>query len=912
MRTKRKTSRALAKLLSFVLAVSFILSSALTVSAAQDYDPEQVDYRSVMYYGDWSIWGGQGNHYPTTLPVENYTHLNFAFLDFDSNGNLMFTDPDAALVAPVGMNVTWGGANAGILSAFQDLRARNPHLRIGVSVGGWSKSGDFSAVAANPTTRAKFVKNLVEFVRLNNMDYLDVDWEYPCDVRQPDLVDNMRDEGTPYATPADKQNYILLLQDLRAALDAQGDELGRVYELSIALPAPKARIALGYDLLELMKVLDFINIMTYDMAGAWNAVSGHHTALYTNPADPFASSGFSVDASVDYIREELREQLELEPTPLPPPRIDEIMEDYSKKLVIGYALYTRGWEKVDDDGGAVDSSNNPLPGLFGTAHLVNPSANNVLAYGAANLAPLVSGDGGHLSGVWSYGTLAQLKTRYPGLVSYWDDVAKAPYLYNPTTGAFFTYDTPQSVIEKGEYVKANGLGGLIGWMASQDATTSTGKRDELSKTARQVLFGNTAFPSYNIGGAAINVSVSLSTYSANGRNGYNVTLTNTATLTETDSVLRAVETRAKTVKLPKIYFCTESKAVFSSGGYPTGTVTNVDGVGIVDMAVVYDNQFLAPGRSTTFKVLTNGAAEISDLTCICLSQRITPTGPEISKQSVYGSCEDPIDDPDPIDEEPIITGADDVTIEAGTPFDPMAGVTATDEEDGDLTDDIAVTGTVNVNTPGTYTLVYTVTDSGENTVSVTRIVTVIPEEGEEEENTPPVINGVSDKTITVGDPFDPMQGVSATDAEDGNLTSAIVVTGSVNTAVAGTYTLTYTVADSGGLTDQETCVITVEPEEPEDPPVTGDYDPNATYVAGDTVEYNGETYRAKWWVRGGGTPDVNPAFERITNNGNNIAAWNADKAYVAGDKVTYNGQTYEAQWWTRGNAPGTNSVWKLV
>ncbi len=177
----------------------------------------------------------------------------------------------------------------------------------------------------------------------------------------------------------------------------------------------------------------------------------------------------------------------------------------------------------------------------------------------------------------------------------WDNVAKAPYLYNPTTGTFFTYDNPRSVTEKGEYVKANGLGGLIGWMASQDATTSTGKRDELSTVAWNVLFGNASRPSYNIGPAAISVTVSLSNYTANGRNGYNVTLTNTATLTETDSVLRAVESRAKTVKLPKIYFITESNATFTTGGYPTGAVSNVDGVGIVDMATVYDNQFLAPG-----------------------------------------------------------------------------------------------------------------------------------------------------------------------------------------------------------------------------------------------------------------------------------------------------------------------------
>ena len=135
--------------------------------------------------------------------------------------------------APVGEEgVQWGGPNAGILSAFQELRAKNPNLKIGISIGGWSKSGDFSEVAADSTKRAKLVENVLKFIEYTNMDFVDLDWEYPAEKRDPDKVDNQNDEGTPNAKPEDKENYIKLLEDFRTALDKKGKELGKKYELS--------------------------------------------------------------------------------------------------------------------------------------------------------------------------------------------------------------------------------------------------------------------------------------------------------------------------------------------------------------------------------------------------------------------------------------------------------------------------------------------------------------------------------------------------------------------------------------------------------------------------------------------------------------------------------------------------------
>ena len=74
---------------------------------------------------------------------------------------------------------------------------------------------------------------------------------------------------------------------------------------------------------------------------------------------------------------------------------------------------------------------------------------------------------------------------------------------------------------------------------------------------------------------------------------------------------------------------------------------------------------------------------------------------------------------------PVIKGAEDKVIHLGDNFNAREGVTAYDNEDGDLTNKIVVTGKVQTNTVGRYTLIYTVTDSSKNMAKVTRVVEVI-------------------------------------------------------------------------------------------------------------------------------------------------------------------------------------------
>lgn len=699
--------------------------------------------RNVMYYGDWSIWGGQGNFYPKDIPAEHLTHLNFAFLDFDANGNLKFTDKDAAIGAPVGEpGVQWGGPNAGVINAFQELRAKNPNLKLGISVGGWSKSGDFSEVTADSAKRKTLVNNLVKYVEYANMDFVDIDWEYPAEARQPDKVDNQNDEGTTKATAADKENYIKFLEDLRAALDKKGTELGKTYELSVALPAPKAKLDLGIDIPKLFDVVDFANIMTYDMRGAWDETSGHQTALYANPLDPKKDEGLSVDQSVDYL---------IEKGAAP------------EKIVVGAAYYTRGWNEVK---GEADSS---LPGLFGEASLSAKDADQTPSRGAINEAPMKSGEGGRAGGVWSYRSLDKLKSTYPGLKEYWDDTAKAPYLYDSSTGKFFTYDNAKSITEKTKYVNENNLGGMIAWMSSQDAPTDSSKRDELTKVTSKGLYNGKELPDNEIVYADLDIECSIKPFKSDSgtSGGYEITVKNKENLEEKDEVLSLLERSAETIKTPILYI--DSNVKLTAGDHMAGEITEKDGKTIVDIKGVWEGKNIEPGQSYTFRLSTTEApTDLSALNSIEIAQRMNESGTVIANQTIYKN-----------------------------------------------------------NNPET------------------------PQNA-------PTLTGVNDKTIKVGDSFDPLSGVKASDKTDGDLTSKIKVSGTVDTSKEGKYEITYSVTNSKGLETTKTVTITVSSTETS----KDTFDPNKVYLGGDTVIYNGKTYKAKWWTQGS-TPDKSDAWELV-------------------------------------------------
>ena len=202
----------------------------------------------------------------------------------------------------------------------------------------------------------------------------------------------------------------------------------------------------------------------------------------------------------------------------------------------------------------------------------------------------------------------------------------------------------------------------------------------------------------------------------------------------------------------------------------------------------------------------------------------------------------------PINAAPVIH-ATDKTIEVGDEFDPRADVTAEDEEDGDITNNIEILkNDVNINEPGIYDVTYKVTDTQGASYTTTIKVTVNPKAADL--NACPVIKA-TDKTLTVGDEFDPLADVTAEDEEDGDITDKIeILENEVDTTKPGKYEVTYKVTDSGGASHVKTIKVTVNPKmepinaapiiEAEDKTLTvGDaFDPMADVTATDAEDGN--------------------------------------------------------------------------
>ena len=149
-----------------------------------------------------------------------------------------------------------------------------------------------------------------------------------------------------------------------------------------------------------------------------------------------------------------------------------------------------------------------------------------------------------------------------------------------------------------------------------------------------------------------------------------------------------------------------------------------------------------------------------------------------------------------------LIGSNPVTVEAGSTYTD-AGATATDAYDGDLSSSITTTSDVDVNTVGTYTVTYTVSDSSANSATASRTVNVV-------DTTAPVITitGANPVDVDLGATYSDA-GATATDVHDGDLTSSITVSSNVDTNTAGTYTVTYTVSDAAGNQATETRTVNV-------------------------------------------------------------------------------------------------------
>ena len=158
--------------------------------------------------------------------------------------------------------------------------------------------------------------------------------------------------------------------------------------------------------------------------------------------------------------------------------------------------------------------------------------------------------------------------------------------------------------------------------------------------------------------------------------------------------------------------------------------------------------------------------------------------------------------PDTVNPELELFGGASVTREAGQAW-AEPGAAGHDARDGNLTASITVTGTVDMNTTGTYVLTYSVADAAGNEANATRTVTVV-------DTTHPVLTLLGDANMSQAKDsawVDP--GATASDSLDGNLTSSITITGTVDVNTTGVYTLTYSISDGASNEANATRVVNV-------------------------------------------------------------------------------------------------------
>nr|XP_037268022.1 chitinase-3-like protein 1 isoform X2 [Rhipicephalus microplus] len=231
-----------------LLCASSTLCLAQTSSVTKDVTSSE---RPVFfcYWGTWSHYrSGAGKFSVGQIDPSLCTHLVYAFAKLE-NGVI------AAFDAYLDLKDNYG---LGMYEKVNKLKVAHPHLKTLLAIGGWNEGSiKYSQMASTPEGRQRFALSVLSFLDKHGFDGLDLDWEYPA---------------ARGGVPQDKQNFVLLIQELRRVLGP-----GRL--LTAAVSAGESIVDGAYDVPAITRYLDYVSVMAYDFFGAWNSYTGHCSPL---------------------------------------------------------------------------------------------------------------------------------------------------------------------------------------------------------------------------------------------------------------------------------------------------------------------------------------------------------------------------------------------------------------------------------------------------------------------------------------------------------------------------------------------------------------------------------------------------------------------------------------------------------
>jgi len=268
--------------------------------------------------------------------------------------------------------------------------AKGTETKVVLSIGGWENSGNFPEIAADPQKRSNFAHWCIKHIRQYGFDGIDIDWEFPGYVRHK-------------GTPQDRENFTLLLQSVRDSLNALEMESGKHFLLSASLPAAASHL-LDIEVRKISAILDFLNIMTWDLFGPWGKISNHNSALF-GPA--LGDSTRCLDGAFKLYH--------------------EAYDVPAEKINLGVAFYGHSYIQCNEiytEHQGADTS------LF-------PAGEDIL-----------------------YAHIAQRMDLFDRR---WDAKAQAPYLTGKSFNTLVSLDDEESVALKAEYIINNDAAGIIIW-----------------------------------------------------------------------------------------------------------------------------------------------------------------------------------------------------------------------------------------------------------------------------------------------------------------------------------------------------------------------------------------------------------------------------------------------------------------
>ncbi len=364
--------------------------------------------------GYYPSWVAERNVFIKDIPAHKLTHINYAFSNVTEDGKCILGDPKAdversysAAESVNGLEDVKSAAFHGNFNQLLQLKQKYPGLKVLISIGGWSWSENFSRAAQDEASRQRFAASCIDLY-LNQ--YKGVFDGLDIDWEYP------VSGGLVPGKPEDQKNFTLLLKELRRQLDEVSAQDNHHYLLTIAAPIGPGNIR-NMELDAIASTVDWINLMGYDFHGTWETSTNFNAPLFRTSTDP-ADASLNVDAALQtYLSSGVP----------------------AKKLVLGVPFYGKGWSGV-------------------------PATTDGLYQPASGAAP----------GTWEAGTYDFNDIQKNHLATakrHWDSEAYVPWLYDPKSKIFISYEDAQSLQAKAGYARDLGLSGVMIWELSQGDET---------------------------------------------------------------------------------------------------------------------------------------------------------------------------------------------------------------------------------------------------------------------------------------------------------------------------------------------------------------------------------------------------------------------------------------------------------